>query len=229
MRTNRAVLMRFALMIGALLVSGLIFVILAEDIVNHETFFALDPVLGTWLLARTSLTGDRLFSLITLLGNAFVISSGTGLLGLWFSKEKRWGQLRFLFISVGGAALLNLILKNVFLRPRPDFPGAYLQDTGFSFPSGHAMISIVFYGAVAYLLFIALKSWRYKVLSVLVMVIIAAMVGFSRLYLGVHYLSDILGGWSAGGLWLVVCVFGEDLLVLSKSGINKRISFMKQG
>lgn len=229
MGTKKTTLLRLGFMIGILLVSGLVFTSLAEDLVNHEAMTNLDPVLGAWLLARTSLAGDRIFSLITFMGDALIISLGTGLLGLWFAIKKHWRQLGFLLISVGGAALLNLILKNVFLRPRPDFPQAYMQDTGFSFPSGHVMISIAFYGAIAYLLFIALKPWRFKVLAVIGMMMIAALIGFSRLYLGIHYFTDVLGGWLAGGLWLAVCVLGEDLFAFTRNRMNKRISFMKPG
>lgn len=213
MKSNKTALLRFALLICALVVSGLVFATLAEDIVNHETFYTLDPIMGTWLLAQTTLQGDKLFSVITLLGNAVFISSSTALLGLWFIKRRLWSKLGFLFVSVGGAAVLNLILKYLIGRPRPEFPLAYLHDTGFSFPSGHAMISIAFYGALAYLLLSTLKSWRYKILTVFGMVSIAILIGFSRLYLGVHFLSDILGGWAAGGLWLVLCVIGEKIFV----------------
>jgi membrane-associated phospholipid phosphatase len=218
-----AALARFALILSILLISSLIFATLAEDILNHETFYTLDPLVGAWLIARTTLPGDRVFSLITLLGNAVFISSSTGILGLWFAKRRRWGKLGFLFVCVGGAAALNLLLKFLVARPRPDFAQAYGQELGSSFPSGHAMISIAFYGALAFLLFVELKRWRQKVLVISGVFAIAALVGFSRLYLGVHYLSDILAGWAAGALWLALCILAERL-VAHKHGpfVNSR-------
>jgi undecaprenyl-diphosphatase len=212
MSTKRTLLLRFAMIMGVLLVSGLIFATLAEDIVNHETFFALDPMVGTWILARTTLQGDQLFSLITLLGNAIFISSSTALLGLWLARGRHWGKLIFLFASVGGAAVFNLILKYLIGRPRPDFPLAYLHDTGFSFPSGHAMISIAFYGAVAYLALMTLTGWRSKIFVVLGFLFVSTLIGFSRLYLGVHYLTDVLAGWSAGASWIAACVLANQFV-----------------
>ena len=135
MESKKITMLRLGLIVGILLISGLVFASLAEDVVNHETMSNLDPALGAWLLARTSLTGDRFFSLITFMGNALIISFGTGLLGFWLAKEKHWNRLRLLFSAVAGAAILNFVLKNIFLRPRPDFPLAYFHETGFSFPS----------------------------------------------------------------------------------------------
>jgi len=122
LKINKNTILSLGFLIGFLLVSGLLFASLAEDVVNHETMFTLDPVLGNWLLARTTLTGNRIFSLVTFMGTALVISLGTALIGLWLAKDKRWNHLGLLFLTVGGAALLNFGLKNIFLRPRPDFP-----------------------------------------------------------------------------------------------------------
>jgi membrane-associated phospholipid phosphatase len=132
------------------------------------------------------------------MGNSLVISGGTALIGTWLAKEKRWSQLRILLLTVGGAALLNLALKNIFLRPRPNFPLAFLRETGFSFPSGHAMISIAFYGILSFLIFPYLKSMSGKTLVIIGWIALSGLISFSRLYLGVHFLTDVLGGWSAG-------------------------------
>jgi membrane-associated phospholipid phosphatase len=209
MDTKKSTLLRLGFVIVFLLVLGMVFASLAEDVVNRESLSTLDPILGNWLIAHTSLTGDRIFSMITFLGDALVISAGTGLMGLWLAKRKRWNQLLFLFSTVGGAALLNLILKNIFLRPRPIFAHAYLVDTGFSFPSGHAMISLAFYGAVACAAFLFLKGRWSKVFVTVAAILVSFLIGFSRMYLGVHYLTDVLAGWAAGGIWLVVCILGH--------------------
>jgi undecaprenyl-diphosphatase len=209
--TKNSIVVRFLAIMGVILISGVIFAALAEDIVDHELFSVMDPILGTWLLGKTTLAGDRIFSAITFLGNAVLISIGTGLLALWMGKTKRWNQMAFLLISVGGGALLNVILKSIFLRPRPFYPHAYLTDTGFSFPSGHAMISITFYGTLTYLAFMLVKSWKKRSFMIVGLLILSILIGFSRLYLGVHYLSDVLAGWSAGGLWLAICIFCDNV------------------
>jgi len=194
-----------------LLVSAVVFASLAEDVVNRESFSTLDPIFGSWLINRTSLTGDRVFSMVTFLGNGLAISVGTGVIGLWFASSKRWDQLIFLFSTVAGAALLNLILKQVFFRPRPEYPQAFLDAAGFSFPSGHAMTSLAFYGAAAYLAFPFLKSKESRLLVAVSALGVSALIGFSRLYLGVHYLTDVLAGWAAGGLWLAACILGDQV------------------
>ena len=193
----------------AILVAGMVFASLAEDLVNKETLSTIDPFFGTWLVARTTLPGDHVFAIVTFFGNALVISTCTGLIGFWFARQKNWKKLVLLFSAVAGGALLNLVLKNIFQRTRPAIPGAYMVDTGFSFPSGHSMISLVFYGMVAYLALSYVKSKKWKVFIVAGALAICALIGFSRLYLGVHFLTDVLAGWAAGGLWLAVCILWD--------------------
>ncbi len=211
MKIEKSILTRIGLLFIMIVVSGLVFGSLAEDLVNRETLSTMDPVFGGWLIAHTTLTGNYFFSMITFLGNALVISAGTGLLGFWFAKKKLWSKLRILLSTVGGAALLNFVLKNVFLRTRPDFPLAFLHETGFSFPSGHTMISIAFYGILFFLIFPYLKSWKGKTLVIISWIALSGLIGFSRLYLGAHYLTDVLGGWSVGLMWLLLCVLVNKL------------------
>jgi len=209
MRIEKTTILKIGFIIIAILVSGMVFASLAEDLVNKETFSTLDPFFGTWLVAHTTVPGDHVFAIVTFLGNALVISAGTGLIGFWFARRRNWKKLILLFSAVAGGALLNLVLKNIFQRTRPAIPGAYMVDTGFSFPSGHSMISLVFYGMIAYLALSYVKNKKWKVLIIAGALLICALIGFSRLYLGVHFLTDVLAGWAAGGLWLAVCILGD--------------------
>lgn len=216
MKIEKSTLLRIGLLVITILISGMVFASLAEDLVNRETLSTLDPVFGSWLIAQTSLSGDHVFSVITFLGNALIISTGTGLLGFWLAKQKKWNDLILMFSAVGGSALLNLVLKNIFQRSRPIFPQAFSVETGFGFPSGHTMISLAFYGVIAYIALTYIKSRNWKALTVTGAVGISVLIGFSRLYLGVHYLTDVLAGWAAGGLWLAVCILGNYWLQYSK-------------
>jgi undecaprenyl-diphosphatase len=209
MRIERTTILRIGLIIIVILVSGIVFASLAEDLVNKETLSTMDPFFGTWLVAHTTVPGDHVFTTITFLGNALVISAGTGLIGFWYARQRNWKKLILLFSAVAGGALLNLVLKNIFQRTRPAIPGAYMVDTGFSFPSGHTMISLVFYGMVAYLALSYVKNKKWKTLIIAGTLAICAMIGFSRLYLGVHFLTDVLAGWAAGGLWLAICILWD--------------------
>lgn len=78
------------------------------------------------------------------------------------------------------------------------------------------MISIVFYGIIAYLIFRSLKGWMSRLLVIIGWIAISGFIGFSRLYLGVHYFTDVLGGWSAGLMWLASCILGDKFLSRAK-------------
>ena len=97
MKIEKSTLLRIGLLVITILISGMIFASLAEDLVNRETLSTLDPVFGSWLIAQTSLSGDHVFSMITFLGNALIISIGTGLLGFWLAKQKKWNDLILMF------------------------------------------------------------------------------------------------------------------------------------
>jgi undecaprenyl-diphosphatase len=113
---------------------------------------------------------------------------------------------------LGGAELLNLILKLSFHRPRREV--AFVQLDPYSFPSGHAMISTAAYGAFAYLAWSRLRTRGGRLFLIAGTTLLVGLIGFSRMYLGVHYLSDVLAGVTAGAFWLSVSIalqtaFGE--------------------
>jgi membrane-associated phospholipid phosphatase len=102
--------------------------------------------------------------------------------------------------------LLNRYLKLVFYRPRPHFDDPLLAFTGYSFPSGHTMAATVLYGILAVLLMTKVKRKRFKVLVAISAGLLIALVGFSRMYLGAHYLSDVLGAVAEGLAWMSLCL-----------------------
>jgi undecaprenyl-diphosphatase len=97
-------------------------------------------------------------------------------------------------------------LKLAFYRPRPHFDDPILSLTGYSFPSGHTMAATVLYGILAVLLVTKVKRKRSKVLIALAASLLIALVGFSRMYLGAHYLSDVLGAIAEGLAWMSLCL-----------------------
>lgn len=118
---------------------------------------------------------------------------------------RRWLEFAGLALCLAGGALLNLLLKNLFERSRPD-QFTMVVATGYSFPSGHAMVSLCFYGMLAFLIARRIKKWQYRYgIAVLTMLFIAA-IGVSRIYLGVHYPSDIAAGFAAGAVWLTFTI-----------------------
>lgn len=132
---------------------------------------------------------------------------------------RRWHPLAGWLTAFGGTAVLTVGLKNAFVRPRPDFAYPSPADFGWSFPSGHAMGALVVYGMAAYMLARQLEGTLSRLLIVGFAGTLVVVIGFSRLYLGVHYLSDILAGYAIGLVWLAVCATAVELaLHRSRSG-----------
>jgi undecaprenyl-diphosphatase len=127
-------------------------------------------------------------------------------LGIYLLWRRRSYWVAALASAVGGGMLLNKLLKYVFHRARPHFDDPILSLTSYSFPSGHTMMATVLYGVVAAYLVAEAADWRRRVLVILSAGLLIGLVGFSRIYLGAHYLSDVLGALAEGLAWLSLCL-----------------------
>ena len=169
---------------------------------NHEfDFFVFDKV----ALLVTPVTTSFIQG-ITFLGNHNFLVPVNLLLIVYFLfiKKHKWYSIKVPVIALGGLLLMTL-LKQLFNRPRPLIP--LLEPVkGLSFPSGHAMMSVSFYGLLILLVweYIANRFWKWLLTSLLVMLIL--LIGFSRIYLRLHYFSDVMAGFAAGIIWLSICV-----------------------
>jgi undecaprenyl-diphosphatase len=149
---------------------------------------------------------------VTWLGsNEFLI--GSGACGVLVFTLIRWRRAAVAFLlTMLGAALLNVLLKAVFQRERPEpFFGTPLPDS-YSFPSGHALLSFCFYGVMAAVVAGRLKGFRVRVLVWTVAASLVALIGLSRIYLGVHYPSDVLAGYAAALVWVMVVAVADRML-----------------
>jgi undecaprenyl-diphosphatase len=128
---------------------------------------------------------------------------------LWIKRVRVW--VLTLMLAVFGGMLLNFLLKDVFVRPRPHFDDPLLTLTTYSFPSGHTMMATVFYGTLCALIVSRIVFWRWRVLAIVAAGVMILLVGFSRIYLGAHYLSDVLAAIAEGLAWIAFCllVVGE--------------------
>ena len=111
-------------------------------------------------------------------------------------RRRRWAA--YLALTAVGGVLLNQLLKRHFVRPRPDLASAVLGATGYSFPSGHAMSATIVLGALGYLAARSARSWAVKSAAFSAFATLALAIGVSRLYLGVHWASDVVAGFAAG-------------------------------
>jgi len=187
------------------------FAILGASI-ETQTIRAFDSALIQRVQAVAPSWLTSLMLVFTFLGSVqalVVLLICTALTMLW--QKKRWEAL-FLTVALGGGMLFNLLLKELFRRERPDLH-RLIEEGGYSFPSGHSMASFLFYGMVAVFLYLFVVSRLAKLGIVLAAVILIACVGASRIYLGVHYPSDVLAGYAAGGAWLVLCLLGMHLVL----------------
>jgi undecaprenyl-diphosphatase len=141
----------------------------------------------------TALGGETVLTLVTLLAFGFLLMAG-----------KRYAAV-FLLIAVIGGTVGNSLLKDYFERPRPEVVPHLMEEQSFSFPSGHSMMSAVVYLTLGALLDRFVEGRRLKLYCLFVAMLLTMLIGCSRLFLGVHYPTDVLGGWSAGLAWAVLC------------------------
>jgi membrane-associated phospholipid phosphatase len=114
--------------------------------------------------------------------------------------------------AFGGAALLARVLKVAVRRSRPPYASVLLHGFSYSFPSGHATDSLIGYGMLAYFLLVCWGKHSFTQAAIISgSALLVLAIGFSRLYLGVHYFSDVIGGYAAGMVWLSICITGVEI------------------
>lgn len=183
----------------------LLFLVMANEVfVQQDT--ALDESLFRFAESHTTPQTTRWMKIISFFASAEYLMVAPPLVVLVFAffRHLRWYGLKVLLVSVS-SSILNQVMKRFFERPRPAF--AMLEQSGLSFPSGHAMIGIAFYGLLIYVVWHTVRSllWRWA-LSVLLLVLVL-LIGYSRIYLKVHYATDVLAGYAMGLLWLIISIF----------------------
>ncbi len=171
-----------------------------------DHFVAIDDGIISWLHSQWGPNSDQLMLTFTTLGSPLVLGIFIALaaFGLW--RAGRWIDAAGLILAAGGAGLLNQLLKLTFQRVRPSlFPGPF-HLTSYSFPSGHAMGSIACYGMLAFVAIRIMRNRSSQILLALAALMLVLGVGLSRVYFGVHYPTDVLGGYLAGAIWLAFTV-----------------------
>jgi len=193
-----------ALGLGLFLLGGLVFAILAFSVRTNGPLLVWDLPVDQSLHTRATQDPWLVIDLMRFSGElgkfaALAIAIPLSMYWLW---KRHWHELSMLAIGVGGGSLWFLLLSNLVGRHRPIFLDPIeVPLPGPGFPSGHSIFSVLFYGLILYQLLPHLPSRNWRVLASLDALLIILMVGFSRLYMGEHYPTDVLAGYAFGLAW----------------------------
>lgn len=188
------------------------FLDLAEDVFNKEIMKG--DIIG-YQMVSTFLISDfatPIAKIITNLGGAIFLIVITVILFILIKNKKIGVAITTNLVLV---ALLNQLLKNILQRPRPT-EYRIIQETGYSFPSGHSMASMAFYGYLIYLIYKYVENKNIKWILIMLLSILICSIGISRIYLGVHYTSDVLGGFLISISYLVIYISAINKFLLDK-------------
>jgi undecaprenyl-diphosphatase len=199
----------------ALVVCGVVFLAIAWNVTTRSTLVALDLRVAELLHADAQASGARaaFFLGLTQLHSPGAIAAWSAIFAavLWRLRERYW--ILTLAVTVAGGLFVNYILKRAYERLRPEFDEPFLSLASYSFPSGHTAGAVLFYGVLAAFLVSRFYDWRKRAACVAGAAAMVALVAFSRLYLGAHYLSDVLAAACSSTVWLVLCLSAGHGLV----------------
>ena len=190
----------------------ILFLALAEDVFNNEIMngdVIGYKIISTYLI-RDSLT--PIFKIITWFGSATCLIL-LALILFFTIKNKKVGLLISTNLII--ITILNQALKIIVQRPRPT-EYRIINEAGYSFPSGHSMVSMAFYGFLIYLIYKNIKNKYLKISLIVILSLLIVMIGISRIYLGVHYTSDVCDGFLVSLSYLIIYINFANKLVLSR-------------
>lgn len=179
----------------------ILFVELADEVFEKDTL-VVDEAILRHVYSWSNPSLDAFVVATTDLGYVWWVGLITIIILLLCIKHRQYTSALIALVGVAGSALINLLLKLIFQRDRPQLWERLVTENSYSFPSGHAMAS----ASLAVVLIVLLWPTKWRPLAVLVGLAYMLYVGFTRLYLGVHYPSDILAGWLVAGAWVGITV-----------------------
>ena len=188
------------------------FLVIAEAVLARSAVVTFDNVFARTLHAESSPPWQTVFAVITILGTGWVLTLATAVIAVVLIQRGRRVEAFAWMAAQAGSGVLNWALKSIYERARPEYADAFLYSSSFAFPSGHAMGTFVFCGLGCYLLLRDGRSWTASFVSIVLAMSWCLVMAFSRLYLGVHFVSDVVAGLVAGSGWLVVCISAMEII-----------------
>src|SRR5260221_5297636 len=173
-----------------------------EDVVTDDPLIRADRAVYAMLQGMRSIAGDAIMTAITELGDRSVVYSIVVAVTIWLVFKRAWRSAGYLIIAVAGASLFNSGIKLILSRARP-LLDLYQGLSAFSFPSGHTTVNAVLYGFLCVLILRGSRpAWRIPV--AIITASLVTLIAFSRLYLGAHWFSDVVGGLAFGSMWIAL-------------------------
>jgi undecaprenyl-diphosphatase len=196
---------------------------LMEDVTDGDGVAVLDHPVASFVATHRTGALTMLMRAASVSGSpvvlgAITVAAGVVLGIIWGGR----GPVLVAVMTVAGNGVLTLVLKQAVARPRPPLGGALAAADGYAFPSGHAANAAAAFGVLALLCAGPLRTWTARVGVWAGAAILTTLVGISRIYLGVHWVTDVLGGWAFGTLWLAVVVTGSTILARTGRGSPRR-------
>jgi membrane-associated phospholipid phosphatase len=180
-----------------------------EDVTDGDGVAVLDRPVAAFVAARRTGALTVVMREVSAVGGPVVLAVVTAAAGALLAVLRRhWGPAVAAAVTMAGSAVLTAVFKQVLGRPRPPLAGALAAADGYAFPSAHAAVAAAAFGVLAYLCAAALRSWAGRVAVWAIAAVLAALVGISRIYLGVHWTTDVIGGWAFGACWAAVVITG---------------------
>ncbi|CDE55591.1 MAG: phosphatase PAP2 family protein [Clostridium sp.] len=194
------------------------FLALAEDVFHQEIMNG--DIVGYDIVSKLFKfnVSTPIAKFMTNFGGAIFVISLTTIL-FFVIKDKKIGIS--IITNLGIVTILNQIIKFIMQRPRPtEF--RIIEETGYSFPSGHSMVSLAFYGYLIYLIYKYINNKHLKRTLIIILSVLICIIGVSRIYLGVHYTSDVLGGFLISFAYLIIYIELVNKFVLEKNKDDRK-------
>ncbi|WP_181168134.1 LssY C-terminal domain-containing protein [Mesorhizobium sp. B2-4-19] len=182
------------------------FLSVVQDLMANEAVVLADLRLLSLVQMYRTPSLNRVMVFLTYMGNWQVVTAGASLLMIYLALTRRWLWIMALLVSIGGGEILVQLGKVGFARARPDLVNALIPAKGASFPSGHAFVAICFYGLVGWFAIDRVHSRTAKATIAVMTITVVVAIGFSRIYLGVHWPSDVIASFNLGAAWLIATI-----------------------
>lgn len=212
--------------VAAILIAGALitawagdgFIDLAEKVhAKNDRLERADARVHDWTVGERSPDATFFFTSMTYIGGPAGLATIVVAVTIVMAFRRRWRWIIYLVVTTSVGALLDLELKRYFARARPDVAEMLRRANGYSFPSGHAMGSTVVFGALGYLAFRAIRGWPARAAVIAFLYTLIAAVALSRVYLGVHWISDVFAGVTAGTVWVTTTTVAYETVRRTRS------------